>query len=82
MSPSHPPTQRAAPALPHLARTALGLGIVLEALAILKVLPAGAYVFMGLAALTLLALVVWHPVATLAVAVATVAAVLARRRAR
>ncbi len=81
MNPLHPPAQRDAPAPPHLARTALRLGIVLEALAILKLLPAGAYVFLGLAVLTLLALVMWHPVATLAVAAAIGTVILARRRA-
>jgi len=64
-----------------LTRTALRLGIALEVIAILKLLPAGAFVALGLVLLTLLTVAVWHPVATLAVAAAIGGAALARRRA-
>lgn len=67
---------------PRLARTALWLAIVLGVVAVLRLLPAGAFVALGLLLVALLALVTWNPAATLVVASAIAAGVIVRRRRR
>lgn len=64
-----------------LLRTALVLAIVLELIAIFKLLPAGAFVFLALALVAVLVLLTWNPLVTLAVGSALTAVVVRRRRA-
>jgi hypothetical protein len=56
------------------------LVIVLEVVAILKLLPAGALVFLAIALVALLALLTWNPLVTLGGG-AAIAFLIARRRA-
>lgn len=79
MSSRHLPTERPPPPY-RLIRTALWLVIALEVVAILKLLPAGALVFLAIALVALLALLTWNPLVTLA-AGAAIAFVIARRSA-
>lgn len=66
--------------IPGLARAALWVAIVLGAVAVLRLLPAGALVALGLLLVALLALVTWNPAVTVAVVSAFAAAAVIRRR--
>ena len=79
MSSRHLPSKRPPPPY-RLIRTALWLVIALEGVAILKLLPAGALVFLAIALVALLALLTWNPLVTLG-AGAAIAFLIARRRA-
>ena len=76
---SYPPLE---PRTPRLVRVALWVAIVLGVIAILRLLPAGAFVALAIALVALIALVTWNLAVTLAVASAIAAGVIARRRGR
>lgn len=78
--PAYEPPERPLPPYRAL-RTALWLAVVLELIAILKLLPAGAFVFLALALVAVLVLLTWNPLVTLAVGSALAAVVVRRRRA-
>ena len=79
MSSHHLPSERPPPPY-RLIRTALWLVIALEGVAILKLLPAGALVFLAIALVALLALLTWNPFVTLG-AGSAIAFLIACRRA-
>ena len=72
--------RRQAVQLSPLGKTALVLGVLLEFVALLRLLPAGAFIPLGLAFLAALALLFWHPLFTLAVIAAAVSWRIERRR--
>jgi len=79
MSTRYVPSERPPPPY-RLIRIALWLVIALEVVAILKLLPASALVFLAIALVALLALLTWNPLVTLG-AGAAIAFLIARGRA-
>lgn len=79
-TPAYRATRPAGIVLRGLPRLAFQLGVAIEILYLLRLIPAGALIALGLALLALLALTFWHPLLTLALITALIASRLERRR--